>query len=301
MTASLRVGLQALLPQRLLGALVYRIARTGNRVVKNALIRWFSGRYAIDMSEAELASPADYPTFNAFFTRALKSGARPVDAGERSIVSPADGRLTEYGTIDDGTLLQAKGIRYRIEALLGEQRSELDAFIGGSYATVYLAPRDYHRVHAPAAGGLTQTRYIPGRRFAVNEATASVVDRLFCRNERVVCHFEGEFGRMAVVLVGALNVASISTARHGELPSGRARQWDEPVSVAYRKGEEIGRFNLGSTVIVVFERDAAVWNEALESGQTLRMGMPIGTLTARGETSESSANRHVELNSGTVE
>lgn len=301
MTARLRVGLQALLPQRLLGALVYRIARTGNRFVKNALIHWFSRRYDIDASEAEFASPADYPTFNAFFTRALKSGARPVDDSGRSIVSPADGRLTEYGTIDDGTLLQAKGIRYPIEALLGEQRSELDAFIGGSYATVYLAPRDYHRVHAPAAGGLTQTRYIPGRRFAVNEATASVVDRLFCRNERVVCHFEGEFGRMAVVLVGALNVASISTARHGELPSGRARQWDEPVSVAYRKGEEIGRFNLGSTVIVVFERDAAVWNEALESGQTLRMGMPIGTLTARGETSESSANRHVELNSGTVE
>ena len=286
MTASLRVGLQALLPQRLLGALVYRIARTENRFVKNALIRWFSRRYAIDVSEAEFASPADYPTFNAFFTRALKSGARPVDAGERSIVSPADGRLTEYGTIDDGTLLQAKGIRYPIEALLGEQRAELDAFMGGSFATVYLAPRDYHRVHAPAAGRLTRTRYIPGRRFAVNEATASVVDRLFCRNERVVCHFAGEFGRMAVVLVGALNVASISTARHGEAPSGRARQWDEPVAVGYGKGEEIGRFNLGSTVIVVFERGAAVWDEALERGQALRMGMPIGTLAARGEASE---------------
>ena len=273
------MALQSLLPQRLSCALIYRIARSENRLVKNALIRWFSRRYAIDASEAALAGSDAYPTFNAFFARELREGARPVAAGERSIVAPADGRLTEFGTISDGKLLQAKGMRYPIAELLGENGADVAPFIGGTFATVYLAPRDYHRVHAPVAGRLASTRYIPGRRFAVNEATASVVGRLFCRNERVACRFEGEFGHAAVVLVGALNVSSISTARHGEIASGRARGWEETAPVEYDRGEEIGRFNLGSTVIVVFARGAAVWDEALVRGQTLRMGARIGTLT----------------------
>ena len=274
------MALQSLLPQRLSCALIYRIARSENRFIKNALIRWFSRRYSIDTSEAALAGSDDYATFNAFFTRALKDGARPVDAGERSIVSPADGKLTEFGAISDGTLVQAKGLRYAIDELLGKDGADVAAFMGGTFATVYLAPRDYHRVHAPVTGRLIRTRYIPGRRFPVNEATARVVDRLFCRNERVVCRFEGEFGHAAVVLVGALNVSSISTTRHGEIASGRARRWEEPESIACARGEEIGRFNLGSTVIVVFARGAAVWDEALAHGQTLRMGMRIGTLSA---------------------
>ena len=273
------MALQLLLPQRLSCALIYRIARSENRLVKNALIRWFSRRYAIDVSEVALAGGDTYPTFNAFFTRELREGARPVAAGSRSIVAPADGRLTEFGTITDGTLLQAKGIRYPIAELLGEDGAAVAPFMGGTFATVYLAPRDYHRVHAPVAGRLVSTRYIPGRRFAVNVATASVVDRLFCRNERVACRFEGEFGHAAVVLVGALNVSSISTARHGEIASGPARRWEESEPVACARGEEIGRFNLGSTVIVVFARGAAVWDEALVRGQTLRMGARIGTLT----------------------
>ena len=279
MTASLRVGLHTLLPQRLLCALIYRVARTENRWIKNALIRWFAERYAVDASEAALTSTADFPTFNAFFTRALKAGARPIDGSKRSIVSPADGRLTEFGTIDDGSLVQAKGLEYPIEDLLGEERAALTQFVGGTFATVYLAPRDYHRVHCPMMGRLICTRYIPGRRFAVNEATAGVVDRLFCRNERVVCWFEGEFGRAAVVLVGALNVSSISTAELGEVRSGRARLWQEPEPIAYGKGVEIGRFNLGSTVIVLFPRGTVVWGDALVRGQSLRIGMPIGMLT----------------------
>lgn len=278
MTAWLSVRLQALLPQRLLGALVYRIARSENRFVKNALIRWFSRHYAIDISEAALAGTEDYPTFNAFFTRALKDGARPIDASEHSIVAPADGTLMEFGTIADGTLLQAKGLGYTIDELLGEDGTDIAPFLGGTFATVYLAPRDYHRVHAPVTGHLTRSRYIPGRRFAVNESTARVVDRLFCRNERVVCRLEGEFGHAAVVLVGALNVSSISTARLGEIASGRARRWEETEPIAYTRGEEIGRFNLGSTVIVVFVRGAAVWDEALVHGQALRMGSRIGKL-----------------------
>ena len=279
MTASLRVGLRTLLSQRWLCALIYRVARTENRWIKNALIRWFSKRYDVDASEAALTSTDDFPTFNAFFTRALKAGARPIDGSKRSIVSPADGRLTEFGTIDDGSLVQAKGLEYPIEDLLGEERAALNQFVGGRFAAVYLAPRDYHRVHSPVTGRLICTRYIPGRRFAVNEATASVVDRLFCRNERIVCWFEGEFGRTAVVLVGALNVSSISTAELGEVRSGRAGLWQEPEPIAYGKGDEIGRFNLGSTVIVLFPRGTVVWGEALVRGQPLRMGMPIGMLT----------------------
>lgn len=284
MTAWLGVRLQALLPQRLLGTLVYRIARSENRFIKNALIRWFSRRYAIDASEAALAGADDYPTFNAFFTRALKDGARPIDAGEHSIVAPADGRLMQFGTIDDGMLLQAKGLDYTIDELFGEEGEDIAPFLGGTFATVYLAPRDYHRVHAPVTGLLTSTRYIPGRRFAVNESTARVVDRLFCRNERVVCRFEGEFGHAAVVLVGALNVSSISTVRLGEIASGRGRRWEEPDPVAYTRGEEIGRFNLGSTVIVAFARGAAVWDEALVHGQALRMGSRVGKLARASET-----------------
>lgn len=284
MTAWLSVTLQALLPQRLLGTLIYRVARTENRFVKNALIRWFTRIYAIDASEAALAGSGDYPTFNAFFTRALRDGARPVADGEHSIVAPADGRLTEHGTIADGMLLQAKGLRYTINELLGEDSADVAPFIGGTFATVYLAPRDYHRVHAPVTARLGSTRYIPGRRYAVNDATVRLVDRLFCRNERVVCRFEGAFGPAAVVLVGALNVSSIGTARLGEIASGGARRWAEPEPVAYARGEEIGRFNLGSTVIVVFARGAAVWDEALAHGQPLRMGMRIGTLTPAAET-----------------
>ena len=279
MTAWLSVRLQALLPQRLLGALVYRIARSENSFVKNALIRWFSKRYAIDASEAAFTGTDDYPTFNAFFTRALREGVRTVDASAHSIVSPCDGKLTEFGAIGDGTLLQTKGLRYALDELLGEDSTDVAPFMGGRYATVYLAPRDYHRVHAPATARLTCTRYLPGRRFAVNEASSRVVHRLFCRNERVVCRFEGEFGHAAVVLVGALNVSSISTSRLGEIASGPARRWEEPDPIAYAKGEELGRFNLGSTVVVVTSRSAAVWDEALVRGQTLRMGMRIGTLT----------------------
>ena len=278
------MAVQALLPQRLTCALIYRIARSENRLVKNALIRWFSGHYSIDTSEAALAGSDDYPTFNAFFTRALRKDARPVDSGENSIVSPADGRLTEFGTIADGRLLQAKGLRYAIDELLGEDGADVAAFIGGTFATVYLAPRDYHRVHVPVTGRLASTRYIPGRRYAVNGATAGVVDRLFCRNERVVCRFESEFGSAAVVLVGALNVSSISTTRHGEIASGPARRWEEPEPVACKRGDEIGRFNLGSTVIIVFARGTAVLDEALAHGQKLRMGMRIGTATPFAET-----------------
>src|SRR5690606_16201838 len=171
---------------------------------------------------------------------------------ETTVVSPVDGRLTEFGRARAGQLLQAKGFDYALEELTGEGPADASLFSNGAFATIYLAPHDYHRVHMPLAGKLTATRYIPGRRFSVNAATTCGIKNLFCRNERVVCWFETAHGPMALVLVGALNVSSISTAGRGEIASGEPAYWPEPAPAAYAKGAEIARFNLGPTVILLF-------------------------------------------------
>ncbi len=283
MTASLSAGLQHLLPQRLLCSFIYKIARSNKPWIKNPLIRWFIRQYRVDMSEAQQADVTEYSHFNAFFTRALKTGARPVTEDRRSIVSPADGELTQFGTLDEGRLIQAKGMTYSIESLLDEQTAALSAFMGGRFATIYLAPHDYHRVHSPTSAELILTRYIPGRRFSVNKATAESIVGLFCRNERVVCWFDTGAGHAIVVLVGALNVSSISTAAIGEVTSGEARQWRQDRPVRYLKGAEIGRFNLGSTVILLYPKNTMAWDDALRPGDPVRMGMPIGMLTSEPE------------------
>jgi phosphatidylserine decarboxylase len=241
------------------------------------LIRWFAGTYGVDLAEAEHADFDRYPTFNAFFTRALRVGARTIDGGVDTVVSPADGTLSEFGSLDADTLLQAKGRSYSLAALLGESGAGVDALLGGSYCTVYLSPRDYHRVHAPVDAALTRTRYIPGRRFSVNLATAASIDRVFCRNERAVCWFDTALGPMVVVLVGALNVSSISTFARGEIASGVSQVWDEPAPLRVARGAEIGRFNLGSTVVVLFARGAIRWDSRLTTGMPLTMGKALGT------------------------
>jgi phosphatidylserine decarboxylase len=230
------------------------------------------------MNEAALARAEDYATFNDFFTRALKPGARPVDGSGDTIVAPCDGTLTELGTLERDAMLQAKGMTYSLAALLGEDSPEARTFVDGSYATIYLAPRDYHRVHTPVAGRLLRARYIPGDRYSVNAATARAVPELFCRNERVVCWLEADFGRVAVVLVGALNVSSISVAGRGEVPSGPAHVWQAPEPLRLSKGAELGRFNLGSTVIALFPRGAIRWDERLARGDRLRMGARVGRI-----------------------
>jgi phosphatidylserine decarboxylase len=274
-------AVQRLLPQRLLGRLVYRLARSGRRWIKQPLIGWFARAYSIDLDESEHSDPAAYASFNAFFTRALKPGARPVAEDPGCIAAPADGTMSVCGTLREGQLLQAKGRAYSLAELLGEDDSALQAFASGHYATIYLAPHDYHRVHAPLAGRLIKTRYIPGRRFCVDPATALAIPNLLSRNERAVCWFESAVGPYVVVLVGALNVASISTATLGEIASGPTRLWHETAPREFATGAEIGRFNLGSTVVVLFAANAVEWDASLAPGRALRMGMAIGRARAR--------------------
>jgi phosphatidylserine decarboxylase len=233
------------------------------------------------MNEADRARAEDYASFNEFFTRGLKPGVRPIDGSSDSIVAPSDGMLVELGALDHDSLLQAKGMTYSLTALLGEDSPEARTFIDGSYATIYLAPRDYHRVHSPVAGRLLRARYIPGERYSVNAATARAVPKLFCRNERVVCWLEADFGRVAVVLVGALNVSSISITGRGEVPSGPAHTWRPPEQMRLPKGAELGRFNLGSTVIALFPAAAIRWDEHLARGARLLMGARLGQVLPR--------------------
>ena len=269
---------QHLLPKDLISAAMYRVARSERRWIARPLIRWFAGTYGVDLAQAEHADLDHYRTFNAFFTRSLRAGARVIEGGADTVVSPADGTLSEFGALNSDTLLQAKGRSYSLAALLGESGKRVDALLGGSYCTVYLSPRDYHRVHAPLDAALTRTRYIPGRRFSVSPATAASIDRIFCRNERAVCWFETNVGPMVVVLVGALNVSSISTFSRGEIASGAPQLWDEPAPLRVARGAEIGRFNLGSTVVVLFARGAIRWDSRLATGMSLAMGSALGTV-----------------------
>jgi phosphatidylserine decarboxylase len=274
--------LQSWLPQRTLGRLIYKLARSRRDWLKQRLIDGFMRLYPIDLSEAENPNPADYETFNAFFTRALKPGARPLEGDDRTLVSPVDGRLTEFGTLDADRLLQAKGMSYRLADLLDADAGSLDAFMGGHFMTIYLAPHDYHRVHAPIGGRLLRSRYIDGRRFCVNEATARTIERLFCRNERLALGFEGEAGPWALVMVGALNVSSLSTVVHGEIASGPSRDLAHDDPARFARAAEIGSFNLGSTVVLVFAKGTVDWLDTLTPGRPIRLGEAIGRLRVPG-------------------
>ena len=280
MSSAASVWAQYLLPQRLLASLVYHISRCTWPALKNPLIRWFVNHYRVDLRDAEGHEAEAYESFNAFFTRRLKPGARPIEGEERTVISPVDGYLTQFGTVRDGEMIQAKGMSYRVDELLGEPQGGATGLVLGSYATLYLAPSHYHRVHLPLAGTLTRTRYIPGKRFSVNERTASRIPRLFCRNERVICWFDTLTGPLAMVLVGALNVSSISTRWLGEIPSGKRREWQDEVAPQrrYGRGDEIGAFNLGSTVILMLPPGRVTWREGLHTGQGLRMGEALGHL-----------------------
>lgn len=270
---------QHLLPKNLSSAVVYRATRSRRAWFKRPLTRWFARAYGIDLTEAANADLESYATFNEFFTRELKAGARPIAAGAHVAVAPADGLLTEHGAIESGRVYQAKGSAYTLTELLGETSPEVAALAGGRYFTIYLAPHNYHRVHSPLAAKLTRIRYIPGARFSVSRATAAAIPRLFCRNERVACWFETQHGMMVAVLVGALNVSSISTFAHGEIASGAAREWLEQPPRPVAAGQEIGRFNMGSTVVVLFESARFQFTRAAADGTAVRMGQALGTFT----------------------
>ena len=274
--------LQYLIPQHALSRLVAKLADSEVPWIKNTFIEWFHRRYQVDMSEAVEPDPLLYPSFNAFFTRALKPDARPLEGGNETVVSPADGAISQLGPITGGRILQAKGQTYSALELLGGDPLLAQRFEGGSFATIYLAPKDYHRVHMPVAGTLRQMTYVPGQLFSVNQATAANVPRLFARNERLVCLFDTDFGPVAVVLVGAMIVAGIETTWAGQVaPPPRSvatlRYGELLAPVRLERGEELGRFKLGSTVILLFGRDALRWSEALAPDSVLRMGRALGT------------------------
>ena len=272
-TALLRV-----LPQHALAAVMYHLTRSTRPWLKDLLITRIGRHYGIDMGEAEYQDPAAYPSFNAFFTRALKPGVRPLAEG--MLVSPADGKINQIGTIRGEALLQAKGHEFDLLALLAGDKQKTAAFRDGLYATIYLSPRDYHRVHAPFAGTLQSMVFVPGELFSVSDATTQLVPGLFARNERVICHFETALGPMAVILVGAIFVGSMETVWHGEVRGqrGQPTKWvyhgDERRELA--AGAAIGRFNMGSTVIVLLPHGATTWADDLRPGSVVRLGQAIG-------------------------
>jgi phosphatidylserine decarboxylase len=280
------VALQHLLPQHGISRLVLRATRSRHPAFKNALIRLFVRGFRPDMSDAVQTDPTAYDSFNEFFTRALRADARPVDPDPDAIVSPVDGTVSEAGTLSADRLLQAKGHEYSLRALLAGNAAWERTFAGGSFATIYLAPFNYHRIHMPLPGELRESFYVPGRLFSVNNTTARLVPGLFSRNERVFCGFDAGGLPWAIILVGALNVGSMATVWHGDVTPRRHREVTAlPVSdvlaaTTLAKGAEMARFNMGSTVILLLPPGASQWQASLAAGRVLRMGERIGTLQA---------------------
>lgn len=274
------VALQRVLPQHALSALMYRLTRWTWRPFKNTLINGFVAHFRVDMGQAVERDPTAYPSFNAFFTRALRPDARPL-APAPALLCPADGAMSRCGTIQRGSLIQAKGHSFTVRDLLGGDAATAARFEGGAFATIYLSPRDYHRVHMPLGGTLTAMRHIPGRLFSVNAVTARAVPGLFARNERVVCLFETDAGPLALILVGAIFVGSMETVWAGQVtpaPRGAAPKNTPETQVRLERGAEMGRFNMGSTVILLLPPGVLTWDPALKPGSTLRMGQALGDL-----------------------
>ena len=265
---------QRVVPQHQLSRVVGRVAASENPIVKNAVITAFKAQYGIDMSIAEQSNALKFKSFNEFFTRALKEGVRDIDTDATSIVSPADGAISQLGPIVEGDIFQAKGQKFTVDNLIADPQLA-EPFKNGQFATVYLSPKDYHRVHMPFAGTLTETLYVPGELFSVNQTTAENIPGLFARNERMVCLFDTEIGRMAVVLVGAMIVAGIETVATGKVkPTGRVELQHHQLQLD--KGAELGRFYLGSTVVVLFEQDKMVWEEQFKANSAVVMGERLG-------------------------
>ncbi len=274
MSERLTVALQYLLPKRALTELAGRLAGLRGGRATTAVIRWFVRRYGVNMAEAAQPDVAAYPSFNDFFTRPLAAGARPL--ADAAFLSPVDGAISQCGPIERDQIYQAKGHAYSATALLGGDRRLAAQFEDGDFATLYLSPRDYHRIHMPCDGRLRQMIYVPGALFSVNPATARGVPGLFARNERVVCVFEGDFGPFALVLVGATIVGSMATVWHGVVNPPRRPDIEKRAyadgEVALQKGAEMGRFLLGSTVVMLFPKGVLHMNSDWRPERTIRMG-----------------------------
>jgi phosphatidylserine decarboxylase len=268
-------AVQKVVPQHGVTRVVGRLAASRTPWIKQAFIESFARIYDINLSEAINEDLSDYHSFNEFFTRALKPGSRPINPDPRAVVSPADGCISQIGRIEGDTLVQAKGHRYSVHSLGGELGH---GFEGGTFLTVYLAPSDYHRVHIPFQGALKNTLALPGSLFSVNGATENAIEGLFCRNERLVCRFETQFGPMLVVLVGAMIVGSIE-AVWDQPPTpyrNKIRQDHAKNEVSFERADEIGRFLLGSTAICCFPKGRVALDRSLTAGTVVQMGQTVG-------------------------
>jgi phosphatidylserine decarboxylase len=276
------VFLQKILPARSIGRIIYKLSRNERRWFKDIFISCFCWLYSVDTSEAEKPIPSGYKHFNEFFTRKLQPDARPVDAQTNSCVSPADGTIAQLGYAQQNQLLQAKGMNFSIENLLGDTQmaAELNDC---AYTTIYLAPYNYHRLHMPLAGNLEKTLFIPGLLYSVNARTAASVPNLYAVNERLVCQFNSDHGRFALVLVGAMNVASISTAWDGEIiPAGDGNiirtDFTDTSAPQLERGAYMGHFNMGSTIVLLAPPDKLDWESSLQTGDLVQVGQRLGKL-----------------------
>lgn len=278
------IAFQYAVPQHLLSHLVGWLAETRIGWIKNLFISKFIKQFNVNMDEAERQTVDAFENFNDFFTRELKPGMRPIDGNGNTIVSPADGAISQLGPIKNGRIFQAKGHDYSLIELLGGNAKTAEEFMAGEFATIYLSPKDYHRLHMPVTGTLREMIYVPGDLFSVNQTTAQNVPRLFSRNERVVAIFDTELGPMALVLVGAMIVAGIETTWAGRItPFDRKvrstkypAQGEVQAPLVIEKGEEMGRFFLGSTIVMCFGKDKMHWLEDMKAEQPLRLGQSIG-------------------------
>ena len=270
---------QYILPHRLLSRLMYRLMRIRFKPIKNFTMNRMIKAFNINLEEAQSKNYDDYRDFNAFFTRALKPEARPIDAAKDSLVSPVDGVISQMGDIDHELILQAKGHHYTIKDLLATEITE--DFINGHFMTIYLSPKDYHRLHAPLDCDLKSMRHVPGRLFSVADWTTQKIPRLFARNERLINHLSTPIGHVAYVYVGAILVSSIETVANGVITPPYASQVNDVLvqgKSQYKKGEEMGRFNMGSTVIMLFPKDTVTFNRELQAGSELKLGQKIAQL-----------------------
>lgn len=277
--------LQYILPQHALSRLVGAIAACPWAWVKNPFINFFIKQFNINMNEAQRKTAAEFSCFNDFFTRELEPGIRPIDNNENTIVSPADGAISQLGDIVDGRIFQAKGQSYSLHELLGGSHHLTEEFMGGKFNTIYLSPKDYHRVHMPVSGTLREMIYVPGDLFSVNQTTAENVPRLFARNERLVAIFDTAQGPMAMVLVGAMIVAAIETVWSGLItPPKRLRKsvnYLDVKPIHLEKGSEMGRFLLGSTVVLCFPNNRLEWSSQLNAETPLKLGEIIGSFDTK--------------------
>ena len=279
MSDTLKILFQYLLPKQGLTSLAGRVAGAEGSAMTLPLIRWFVRKYGVDMSEAENPDIASYTSFNDFFTRPLKPGARPLAAAD--FLCPVDGAISQFGAIDDGRMVQAKGHRFTTTDLVGGDTALAALFRHGSFANLYLSPRDYHRLHMPCDGKLTRMIYVPGALFSVNPTTARGVPNLFARNERVVCVFESPaYGPFVMVLVGATIVGSMATVWHGVVNpkrTGKIAEWTyADQDVVLNKGAEMGRFLLGSTIVMLFRQNSIAFNPDWAAERPVRLGEMMG-------------------------